>query len=241
MAKFTTYYNLAPINDTKEFLGISKDKVNGNIITTIEKNCVVVLKVIIISIVVRTLFLFLIFQISSQKQIRSWNSFDKLSSKVLYDPKSKQYVGVFGQRSIRCWDENTSDLNKVKKISFHRNIGSLVQNGDDGELLVLYSSGETESLSSAINNRKCGSEESISQTLPSTIEANIFSPEDGSKVLTFFEKNAGVLSLGVSFLDSDTLKTVSSCKYSISRGDIPLSGYCIVASGNLFEFISICE
>lgn len=45
MARFTTYYNLAPINDTKEFLGISKDKADGNIITTLEKNIVVVLKV----------------------------------------------------------------------------------------------------------------------------------------------------------------------------------------------------
>lgn len=45
MAKFTTYYNLAPINDPKEFLGIAKDKVEGNIITTLEKNIVIVLKV----------------------------------------------------------------------------------------------------------------------------------------------------------------------------------------------------
>lgn len=45
MAKFTTYYNLAPINDTKEFLGIAKDKVEGNIITTLDSSSVVVLRV----------------------------------------------------------------------------------------------------------------------------------------------------------------------------------------------------
>ncbi|KAL5293497.1 NOL11 family protein [Megaselia abdita] len=220
MAKFTTYYNLAPINDTKEFQGIAKDKVEGNIITTLEKNIVIVLK------------------ISSQKQIKSWTSFDKLSSKVLYDQKSQKYVGVFGRRSIRCWDENTTDLNKVKKVTFHRDIGSLVQNGDDGEILVLYLSGETETLSSAIRNRKHGSEEPH-HTNTLLTDASIFCPTNGNKILTFFEKQEESFSLIISSLESESLKTLTTYKYKILRADIPLSGYCIFASGNLFEFISI--
>lgn len=170
--------------------------------------------------------------------MKSWSSIDKLSLKVFYDPKSKQYVGVFGQ-NIGRWDENTPDLNKIKKVSIHRKITFLVQNGDDGELLVLYSSGETESLSSAIKNRKTGGEESI--TSISLTDPNIFYCGDEKRILTFFEKDGTDVSIVISVLDPETLKTVSSLKYKISRGDIPLSAYSVIASGNIFEFISICK
>lgn len=41
---------------------------------------------------------------------------EKLSSKVVYDKKSEKYVGVFAHKSLRCWDEHTTDLNKSKKL-----------------------------------------------------------------------------------------------------------------------------
>ena len=45
MTKFITYYNLCPIHDTKEFMGISLDKDDGNVITTLAKNLIAVIKV----------------------------------------------------------------------------------------------------------------------------------------------------------------------------------------------------
>lgn len=171
--------------------------------------------------------------------MNSWTSFDKLSSKVLFDPKSQKYVGVYGQRCIRCWDENTTDLNKVKKISFQKNIASLVQNNDEGEILVLYTSGETESLSSAIANRKSSSTESISQS--TFVDCNIYTQNNGNKILTYFEKSEESISLVLSNLDTESLKTMDSYKYKIERGNIPLKGYCVVSTENVFEFVSICK
>ena len=45
MTKFITYYNLCPIPEPKDFLGISPDKEEGNIITTLGKNIIIIIKV----------------------------------------------------------------------------------------------------------------------------------------------------------------------------------------------------
>lgn len=45
MTKFLTYYNLCPIPEPKDFLGISPDKEEGNIITTLGKNIIIIIKV----------------------------------------------------------------------------------------------------------------------------------------------------------------------------------------------------
>lgn len=98
MAKFVAFYDLCPIEDIKEFLGLSKDREEGNIVTTLGRNIIIIIK------------------LSTQKQIRSWTVLEKLSTKVVYDPKSEQYVGVFSQQFIRCWTEDEHDVNKKKKI-----------------------------------------------------------------------------------------------------------------------------
>lgn len=46
MTKFITYYNLCPIPEPKDFLGISPDKEQGNIITTLGKNIIIIIKVL---------------------------------------------------------------------------------------------------------------------------------------------------------------------------------------------------
>lgn len=45
MSKFLSYYNLFPIPDPKEFLGMAADKESGNVITTLARNVVVILNV----------------------------------------------------------------------------------------------------------------------------------------------------------------------------------------------------
>lgn len=42
MTKFITYYNLYSIPEPKDILGISPDKEEGNIITTLVKNIVII-------------------------------------------------------------------------------------------------------------------------------------------------------------------------------------------------------
>lgn len=45
MTKFVTYFNLCSIPEPKDFLGISPDKDENNIITTLGKNIIIIIKV----------------------------------------------------------------------------------------------------------------------------------------------------------------------------------------------------
>jgi len=65
--------------------------------------------------------LFLILQLSSQKQIGSWSSKGKLSSPVVYDADGNQYIAVFSRNELRLWTEHEENLDKVKKMKV-RNI-----------------------------------------------------------------------------------------------------------------------
>ncbi|CAD7081512.1 unnamed protein product [Hermetia illucens] len=157
MAKFVAFYDLCPIEDIKEFLGLSKDREEGNIVTTLGRNIIIIIK------------------LSTQKQIRSWTVLEKLSTKVVYDPKSEQYVGVFSQQFIRCWTEDEHDVNKKKKIRFQKPILDLLSS-DDEETIVLYADGSCEFLSSAIESRKSKqqNENGATQTYPQISQAKIF-------------------------------------------------------------------
>ncbi|XP_005182464.2 nucleolar protein 11 [Musca domestica] len=175
MTKFITYFNLCPIPEPKDFLGISPDKDEGNIITTLGKNIIIVIK------------------ISTQKQIRSWSVLEKLSSKVVYDKKSEKYVGVFGSKYLRCWDEGTTDVNKCKKLKFQKYITNLVSCGDD--TFVLYVDGSCELLAKALESRKEDANITTAQQLElsnklSFSNASVFVLANGSKILTYFERNS---------------------------------------------------
>lgn len=45
MAKILSYYHLCPINDEKEFLGLSQDSESGTVINTLGKNIIISVKV----------------------------------------------------------------------------------------------------------------------------------------------------------------------------------------------------
>lgn len=55
-------------------------------------------------------------QLNSQKQLKSWTVLDKLSTPVVYDASSGYYVAIFGQKTLKYWDEAEVDLKKAKKI-----------------------------------------------------------------------------------------------------------------------------
>lgn len=45
MAKLLSYYHLCPINDQKEFLGLSQGRENGTVINTLGRNIIINFKV----------------------------------------------------------------------------------------------------------------------------------------------------------------------------------------------------
>lgn len=45
MAKLLSYFNLCPIMDAKDFLGVSEGKEEGTIINTLGRNIIIIIKV----------------------------------------------------------------------------------------------------------------------------------------------------------------------------------------------------
>ncbi|XP_055910932.1 nucleolar protein 11-like [Eupeodes corollae] len=215
MTKFIAYYSLCPIHDTKEFLGLSPDSDSGNIIATLGRNIAIVIK------------------ISTQKQIRSWSMLEKFSSKVVYDHKSQQYVGVIANRFLRLWDENVSDINKCKKLKFHKNIAELVYSLD--ETLVVYADGSCEYLSSAIQSRKEHTGDNLQMEMLSTvpiIDPKLVESNDGRKFLTYFQKEESKpLELVTVEISSSGLKPIDSSKKLVlnrTGQGVSVSGYSVI-------------
>lgn len=209
MSKFLSYYNLFPIPDPKEFLGLAADRENGNVVTTLARNVVVVLN------------------ISTQKQLLSWSLPEKLSSKVIYDPSSQKYVGVFGNHALRLWDVDTSDVSKCKKLKFQKSIAHVV--ATEQEALILYSDGECQTLSQALASRKDQKEDTAEQLALAASKViskpTVHALAQGQQVLTYFEETKAT---GEMQLIRLSLDTADRRKYLIKREEVRLTGYAVV-------------
>ncbi|XP_017034526.1 nucleolar protein 11 [Drosophila kikkawai] len=220
MSKFLSYYNLFPIPDPKEFLGMSSDGEKGNVVTTLARNVVVVLN------------------ISTQKQLLSWSLPEKLSSKVIYDPSSQKYVGVFGNHSLRLWDVDTSDVSKCKKLKFQKSIAHLVENTQ--EALVLFSDGDCQTLSQALASRKDQKEDTALQLSLAASKIiskpTIYTTPQGQQVLTFFEETKAT---GELQLIRVALATATRREYHIKREDVRLTGYAVIEGDAAPQLLTI--
>ncbi|XP_037949863.1 uncharacterized protein LOC119680910 [Teleopsis dalmanni] len=209
MTKFMSYYNLFMLSEPKELIGIDADRDDGHIIVTLGKSMVMIIK------------------ISTQKSVRSWLISEKLSAKVVYDRQSEKYVGVFGNRVIRCWDANITDVTKCKRLKFKKSIADLLT--VDNDTFVLYSDGSCETLSKAINSRKNDIESGplqIELSVTYTFSgASIWNLED-SKILTYFKHNNVNGNLELIRLDLENNNIVT---YSINRTDenVKIAGYIV--------------
>ncbi|XP_037721926.1 uncharacterized protein LOC119554896 [Drosophila subpulchrella] len=220
MSKFLSYYNLFPIPDPKEFLGLAADRKKGNVVTTLARNVVVVLN------------------ISTQKQLLSWSLPEKLSSKVIFDRSSQKYVGVFGNHSLRLWDVDTSDVTKCKKLKFQKSIAHLVETKQ--EALILYSDGRCQTLSKAIASRKDQKEDTAEQlTLANSkviSQPSVFTLAQGQQVLTYFEETKATGELQLIRL---SLTTASRRQYLIKREEVRPTGYAVVEGDEAPQLLTI--
>ncbi|XP_064545955.1 nucleolar protein 11 [Drosophila montana] len=209
MSKFLSYYNLFPIPDPKEFLGMAADKERGNVITTLARNVVVILN------------------ISTQKQLHSWSMPEKLSAKVIYDPNSQKYVGVFGNHALRLWDVDTPDVAKCKKLKFQKSIGHVVYT--DQEALVLYSDGYCQTLSKALESRKNQREDSAEQLALAASKTlskpTVHTLSEGQRMLTYFEEKHAT---GEFCLIRRSLSNGNKRSYILKREAVRLTGHAVV-------------
>uniref|UniRef100_A0A2M4BFG6 Putative nucleolar protein 11 n=1 Tax=Anopheles marajoara TaxID=58244 RepID=A0A2M4BFG6_9DIPT len=232
MAKLLAYYNLCPINNIDDFLGLSRDVDPGCVINTLGRNIILVVK------------------LSNQRQVRSWTVLDRLSSKVVYDFPSERYVAVFGGRYLRCWTPDQADLNKVKKIKLYRTVQDLFTVGS-GQTLVLYTDGSCESLESALETRNKDRAKPSEVTQGGTTERDasikdvqVLQLDDGALLLTYFVRNEkeDTTELNYGLLSSTDLKLVNRIqKVKLERlgDDLKLAGCCIVDSSDCPSLVTL--
>ncbi|EDV40867.1 uncharacterized protein Dana_GF23706 [Drosophila ananassae] len=220
MSKFLSYYNLFPIPDPKEFLGLASDKEKGNVVTTLARNVVVVLN------------------ISTQKQILSWSLPEKLSSKVIFDPSSQKYVGIFGNHALRLWDVDTSDVSKSKKLKFQKSIAHLVETSQ--EALLLYSDGECQPLSQALAARKDQVEETAEQLALAASKIiskpSVYTMPEEHQVLTYFQETKATGELQLIRL---SLSTGNRRDFLIKREEVRLTGYAVIEGDTAPQLLTI--
>uniref|UniRef100_A0A182JP54 Nucleolar protein 11 n=1 Tax=Anopheles christyi TaxID=43041 RepID=A0A182JP54_9DIPT len=234
MAKLLAYYNLCPINNIDDFLGLSRDVDPGCVINTLGRNIILVVK------------------LSNQRQIRSWTVIDRLSSKVVYDFRSERYVGIFGGRYMRCWKRDQNDMNSVKKVKLYRTVHDLFCL-ESGQTLLLYTDGSCESLESALETRNqnrshVDTAESTSICVDSkthTIrDVQILTLDNGTPLLTYFARKEedGSLELNYALLNPADLKVHKTIqKIALHRigDDLKLASACVVDGSDGPSLLSI--
>lgn len=178
---------------------------------------------------------------------------DRLTSKVVYDFKSKKYIGVFLNRYMRMWDGDCNDINKIKKIKFNKNINDLFTLNNE-ETLILYEDGTCESLECGLEGRKNKTSDFsekeviksiISPQLQKISKVAFFTTLKGT-LITYFVRNESkkLLELFYFLLEKDTLKIngdISIIKIQRLEQNASLMAYTVV-DGNVFpHLISICK
>ncbi|XP_063701660.1 uncharacterized protein LOC134831775 [Culicoides brevitarsis] len=226
MAKLLAYHTLPQISDT--FLGIAKDSQDDRVICTYGRN------------------LIFIIELSTQKQVKSWKPEEKLLKRVVYDSDTEQYVGLFGERNIKCWTEDTSNISKVKRTKLLRPVHEFVVL-DDGRLLILYGSSYCESLKSALETVKAKNEidepNRPEMTLREVSQAKVINGPNGKLVFSFFTKKTDDDEVLLSFVELDDEKLRPLRGYTRIRvtadGMEKLSACTFIESSQGMELVSV--
>ncbi|XP_013196975.2 nucleolar protein 11 [Amyelois transitella] len=156
MAKLHNYYVLCPLIDQKSFLGVSKDKESEFVIVTLARN--VVNK----------------YRLSDQKQVGGWTSKEHITAPVIYDIDQDNYVGVFNNNTIKLWNKDSQNLDKIKKFKFPLNILKITPR-ESQTPLIIFCNGNCASLPYAIENRKTYEGKSLLKDGEEVIDSGCYS------------------------------------------------------------------
>lgn len=157
------------------------------------------------------------------------------SSKVIYDFERSQYVGVLSNTYVIFWDDETIDINSLKKIKFHNRINSIIHSPDN-KTVVVFEDGSCELLSSALDSRK---KKGNSSEVNFTIE-NPKITTDG--IFCYVRKSKMETNFYYTLIDPDNnMKTFGDLFYfPISRkDDVKLIGSTVITNQEGSSFITI--
>lgn len=148
----------------------------------------------------------------------------------MYDFKRKQYVGVFSGIYVKFWDLDTEDINKVKKIKFHKPISEIINVANDN-ILVVYEDGQCESLDSAFETRKL--EKSQRESLKG--EFKLENPQIGNNIFSYVKKINNEKILCFTIIDQVSLKPLTEfmeIKLERSGQNVKLMGTTMIYSSS---------
>lgn len=207
------------------------------------------------------------FQLNSQKQIKSWNSIDKLHTKVVYDKASDRYVGGFGNNYIKCWNESTEDLKKVKriKVGLHStpiapchpiNIDLIFQTSKpiqdilsvEGSTVIVFTDGSCASLQNVLDNIKQPELYNWSGPLSSKegkiVKVEAYPDGQGETILTIMvtnDKSETSLFYYKIPTDENAMAAPSTRVIRLTRPNVKYLNSCIVQGNSGLLVLSICK
>ncbi|XP_044752139.1 nucleolar protein 11 [Coccinella septempunctata] len=220
MAKFGSYFGLCPLIDQKSLLGISEDFEKEHVIVTLGKN--IAMK----------------YRLLDQNQIISWTTKEKFTSPVIFDAKIGKYVAVFNHLFIRCWESDTSNLDRVKKFKLKSAVETIIVINET--TIVIFKSGDMVSLEYALANHKTLMPEEILDVNEEYIVDNMFCTLRGDKYVGLLIGNSNTKR--VSYLlwrsfDSKGNKSMFS-KYPLRRNH-QLVGSCFQLFDQKIQFLTL--
>lgn len=181
---------------------------------------------------------------------------DRLTNKVIYDFNRKQYVGVFANRFLRFWDDKDEDINKIKKVKYHRKIHDLITVEFDNrkDTLVLYQDGTCESLESSLESRlsdktneevrKLFNEPHLNYSIENVEILEL--PHDRNQLLiSYSKKYRDLVELNYTTIDKETLKpnrAIKTIKLERLDQNVNLCGFSVVEGSERYpSLLSICK
>ncbi|KAJ6641119.1 hypothetical protein Bhyg_06054 [Pseudolycoriella hygida] len=219
MSKFLSFFNICSISNNIDNFGVSPDSVSGSIIHTLDQN-----------IVIRK-------ELSSLREVQSWTIEElKLSHKVVYDFKSKKYVGVFNKYLI-CWDEGDQQIKKGK-IKLPRAVEDIISLEDKHTILV-YKDGTCESLENCSTPRDTNWTPVGDEQTHQINKIACFNVPGDRIMMTYFlrDRSTGEMEFVYFLLNVDTLTPTDTIhRVKIGRPECKLSAF-IAVEGDTFPSV----
>lgn len=185
----------------------------------------------------------------------SWRTKDKFSSPVVYDLESKSYIAAFSQTYLRIWNDETEELDKLKKykvtfiilcllqlktftLQFKKQIHTLLSN--NGNTYIVFSCGDTVLLKEILQIRKEYEPRMVINEKSESIWDIVYVPYNSELligILSHSEKGIFLL-----WWITNKKKTITLEKLELMREEQVLQGYLLYNNKkNDVQLITLCK
>lgn len=182
-----------------------------------------------------------LFQLQDLKQISSWSSKERLTTQVIYNQLTSEYVAVFNGKKVRVWSKEETDLNNVKGYKFSFPFHTILTQGDSPPVLV-QQNGATARLDWALNNRKNWSNEGFLKSNEKLLHCQLINTNNEMSLcaLTKVEKTHYYIVIKLRSEDCWGMKE-SMKRLELKRTSEELVSHVIMQSKDSAYLLTLCE